>query len=365
MKRIKCDVLVVGAGPAGASAALFLSEKDLKTVLVEKKANIDEPLRCAEFIPLNMLHLFQEKILSDPHAVTAMKTHVASKEIASTKIKGAVIDRPLLLKKILGTFQQNGGTFLSACSFVLSREAALLRPRGTVSLLFDKKRGRYMEIESKIIVCCEGPFSKIKKWLQIPQSDVMPALSQNIAQKASDTESTHVFFERYIKAGYGWLFPKKDSINIGIGAESKDILGLFERFKKDLIRAGLIDGSAPIRKTGTGLLPISAMMAEPVRAKIVFAGDAANLCNQITGAGIYNAVLSAKICASAISKAIRKDRQAYLSEIKKGYDATFSKSIQRAYEKRRLFSERFDAQKEQDIEDLIRQCWISSKQYYL
>lgn len=60
-KTIKCDVLIIGAGPAGASAALFLSEKGIDVVLIDKKTEIDQPLRCAEFVPLNTLGLFKKK----------------------------------------------------------------------------------------------------------------------------------------------------------------------------------------------------------------------------------------------------------------------------------------------------------------
>ena len=46
--RYDCDVVVVGAGPGGSMAARYAAEGGAKTILIEKKAEIGAPLRCAE-----------------------------------------------------------------------------------------------------------------------------------------------------------------------------------------------------------------------------------------------------------------------------------------------------------------------------
>ena len=48
MKTYQCDVVVVGAGPGGSMAAKFCAQGGLDTILIEKKAEIGAPLRCAE-----------------------------------------------------------------------------------------------------------------------------------------------------------------------------------------------------------------------------------------------------------------------------------------------------------------------------
>ena len=47
----KCDVLIIGAGPAGASLVLYLEEEGISGILIDKKAEIDNPVRCAEYVP--------------------------------------------------------------------------------------------------------------------------------------------------------------------------------------------------------------------------------------------------------------------------------------------------------------------------
>ena len=46
--KYECDVVVVGAGPGGSMAARYAAEGGAKTILIEKKAEIGAPLRCAE-----------------------------------------------------------------------------------------------------------------------------------------------------------------------------------------------------------------------------------------------------------------------------------------------------------------------------
>jgi len=50
MSTIECDVLVVGGGPAGSSAARAAAKKGLKTILIDKKEEIGKPVQCAEGI---------------------------------------------------------------------------------------------------------------------------------------------------------------------------------------------------------------------------------------------------------------------------------------------------------------------------
>ena len=46
-----CDILVVGAGPAGSSAAAAAANSGARTILIDAKARIGEPLHCGEFVP--------------------------------------------------------------------------------------------------------------------------------------------------------------------------------------------------------------------------------------------------------------------------------------------------------------------------
>ncbi len=56
-----CDVLVVGAGPAGSTAARFAAQKGVKVILLERREIIGLPVRCAEYVPLPIQSLCGSK----------------------------------------------------------------------------------------------------------------------------------------------------------------------------------------------------------------------------------------------------------------------------------------------------------------
>ena len=51
MKSITCDILIIGAGPAGSSAAIAAAKKGMDVLVVEQRAEIGVPVQCAEYIP--------------------------------------------------------------------------------------------------------------------------------------------------------------------------------------------------------------------------------------------------------------------------------------------------------------------------
>ena len=69
MKSYECDVVVVGAGPGGSMAARYCAEGGLDTILIEKKAEIGAPLRCAEGVSKKWLD--EVKITPDPTWIRA------------------------------------------------------------------------------------------------------------------------------------------------------------------------------------------------------------------------------------------------------------------------------------------------------
>ena len=51
METLKTDVLVVGSGPAGSSAARYAAEKGAKVMFLERRKEVGVPVRCGEFLP--------------------------------------------------------------------------------------------------------------------------------------------------------------------------------------------------------------------------------------------------------------------------------------------------------------------------
>uniref|UniRef100_UPI0002624CBA NAD(P)-binding protein n=1 Tax=Acidithiobacillus thiooxidans TaxID=930 RepID=UPI0002624CBA len=60
MNKIKLDLLIVGAGPAGTAAARAAADKGLRVLCVDRRAQIGLPVQCAEFVPMPLLRTVHE-----------------------------------------------------------------------------------------------------------------------------------------------------------------------------------------------------------------------------------------------------------------------------------------------------------------
>jgi flavin-dependent dehydrogenase len=103
-----------------------------------------------------------------------------------------------------------------------------------------------------------------------------------------------------IPGGYGWLFPKGDHVNVGVGGWQYLAGTLRERLRRLCDFYGLNDGliyglrghHLPVRRAGS---PIA-------RGRVALAGDAAGLVDPLSGEGIYAAIYSGREVAGAVSR---------------------------------------------------------------
>ena len=244
-----------------------------------------------------------------------------------------------------------------------------------ISTKIQESDGERSVVKSRIVVGADGPNSTAGKHIGSTNSSYLSGLGENIPVKAKDKKKTLIFFSPEIKGGYGWLFPKKDSINLGIGCQNleknMDLKSLYNSFKRKVASMDLLESSGdliPAGKMAAGLIPSSGMLKKIVSGSFILAGDAAGLTNPITGAGIYNAILSAKIISGIISRALKAGDPGLLAMIEKEYENTFGISLRRAVKKRKMLISGWESAAgtgdKISFEKLIKQCWISFKPYW-
>ena len=103
--------------------------------------------------------------------------------------------------------------------------------------------------------------------------------------------------------GYAWLFPKKDHLSIGVGAPVQKASILKKAYWQFL--KSLIPGQYQVKSWSAGIIPMSKGKPQVVSGRIALLGDAAGLADPLTGEGIGNALLSARLAAPAIKNAVQ------------------------------------------------------------
>lgn len=366
----KCDVLIVGAGPAGASLAYYLARDGIDTILIDRKINAGSPVRCAEYVPSAIGRLYDTPAGGVSLATGAMTTFIGYREVKTIRAPGLMLDRHRFSGWLIKSFLEKKGLFLGG-----ARAYRFWEEKGTAgaSVIF---RGKEYQIYPKFIVGADGPFSAVGRHIGSINKSYVLGLNENIPAEAVEKGRTMVFFSPDIPGGYGWLFPKKESINLGIGCQappgrserSLDLKGIYSLFKHKiysmgLVKAGSYEKGLPRGIAAAGLIPSSGMLEHAVRGRLVLAGDAAGLCNPITGAGIYNAVLSAFIISNIMGRAIKEEKPGIINAIQDEYMATFGRSLSRASVRREELLSRWDRDKD-DFSSMVKDTWIGFRPYW-
>ena len=349
---ISCDILVVGAGPAGAAAALAAAERNTRVLMVERRKDIGSPVQCAEYIPAMLLGRLKldKSFISQP--IRAMKTHVPGEPAVETRAPGFTIHRDRF-DQAMARAAENAGAEL-----MVSTRAVRRIDRQTV--LLKQKDGRELLVRAKIVLGADGPRSTVGRWVGAVNNDLLAGVQATIPL-ASPMDVTEVYFHPEIFAGYGWLFPKREVANVGIGlkirpgnpARTRDVL---ERLVSRLTAAGKLNGR-PV-KYAAGWIP-----AGPVRravyGNVALAGDAAGQTHPITGAGTHSAVVCGAMAGKCAAEAVRKDDVGLLKHYDDQWRDLFQDSLDRAHRRRRTMEAHWE-----DFPRTVKSCWIAFREYY-
>jgi digeranylgeranylglycerophospholipid reductase len=347
--RWSCDVLVVGAGPAGSMAARKAAEKGFSVILLERRDRVGTPVRCAEFAPRGVGRFFSlsENVISQP--IDAMETHVADAPEVRMVVNGLMLHRD---------------RFDHALSLQAVAAGARLETRVRAMGVQDRlataiRGGTEITINARVIVGADGPLSAVGRSIGCTNQVLMPTAQYRVALK-KPTETTRVFFHPSIIGGYGWVFPKQSVANVGVGIHSRGTgnpRSVLNRFAARLVEQGIIEPRI-LGVTG-GYLPAGGLI-RPWKEWVIMAGDAAGTCHPITGAGIYNALISGEMAGIAAAEALKENSMRPLRTYAMELTSFLGPSLAWAFVKRRKMVNQWQSA---DFMDLIKHNWIAFTEY--
>jgi len=316
---MKYDVVVVGAGPAGSTAAKFLSEKGVKVLLIDKnKFPRDKP--CAGGISTKTLKRF--KYIQDDWIESysyATYTHSSSLKYKFELQRDEPLIAMILRKKfdyeLVKLAISSGTTFLDAKS---AEDIKILDNKVKIIL----KNGA--NIESEIVIGADGVWSTIAKKSGLRNNtkniciclfEEYPMNSKTIEQFLDKKRICHIHLNVNKITGYGWVFPKKEHVNIGITQfqqaldSSKgrtNLKNTYETYIKILKENKIIPENLKIGKIRGAALP-TCPFEKTYSDRLVLCGDAAGFANPLSGEGIYYAMSSGKIAADVVTEALEEE----------------------------------------------------------
>ncbi len=302
----RCDVLVVGGGPAGSSCAWQLHRAGVDVTVVDRR-HFPRDKVCAGWITPQTL----EALAIDPQVYA--KDHVLQ------PIRGFRVGRlgGRAARIDYGMPVSYGIRRCELDAFLLVRSGARLR-LGEPARGFRRERGRWIvneTLEANLLVGAGGHFCPVAQHLGAIAGPPAPVIAaQELEFRLDDALAArcpveHEIPELYFTpdlAGYGWIVRKDGWLNVGLGRQ--DVHGLSEHvaaFVETLRAGGRLPSALPLKPHGHAYLLYGESCRPFGGESVLLAGDAAGLAYPRSGEGIRPAVESGLLAASAILEARR------------------------------------------------------------
>jgi digeranylgeranylglycerophospholipid reductase len=178
------------------------------------------------------------------------------------------------------------------------------------------------------------------KVMEIPVSESL------ITDYYGEDKEYHFFANFGGRPGYGWVFPKIDTVNVGLGIVANaggNLVGQFSLFVRMLQRDGLLISSALPDRARGALVPTAGSVPCAVADRVLLVGDSAGMVSPLTGGGIGYAMRAGKFAAIALARALEQDnlRAESLLTYERAWRHSFGRDIKRQLIAQKLFTSSF------------------------
>jgi len=284
------DLVVVGAGPAGSTAARYAARRGLRVVLLDRRKEIGVPVQCGEYVAKDeeVRRIFPtvnglEDLMTAPERVRQIDTDV----IRIWSPRGRHWDIPFRGYTVRRDRMDQGIAEQAAA------EGAELRTETTVH----RVRGNEVStnhgtVSASVVIGADGPTSTVARGVGLPFPVAGPAMSCTIDGDFSS--ATDLFFGNLAPGGYAWIIPKGPCANVGLGTWQHFHGRLDTLFHKFLDQRGL----PHLRGTG-GYVPVEGPVSQTVKGNALLVGDAAGHVMATNGGGINVSMICGRIAGDA------------------------------------------------------------------
>ncbi|MEW5958574.1 MAG: NAD(P)/FAD-dependent oxidoreductase, partial [Chloroflexota bacterium] len=319
------DVIIVGAGPAGSTAAYHLAEAGVKVALVDKQtfprdkvcgdgavASIlarMERMGLGDWLRQNSFNAPGELLFSAPNGQA-----LCFVPDDPDRCYGRVIPRLQLDNALVGQAIKAGAELMEGVNLTgLSRSGA-----DTIHLFGQYRNGSDSELQlaGRLLITADGAHASFTKSLGLIKSEPdLVALRAYFENVAGSDKLLEIHYDAALTPGYAWIFPLTNGrANVGLGTfvnrsrqrdiNLKQILQQFithNPYAQARLQAAQRVG--PLKG-----YPIRSQMSSstPVADNILVAGEAAGLVNPLNGEGIGTAMLSGELAVRHVLAALEK-----------------------------------------------------------
>ncbi len=302
------DVIVVGGGPAGATAAEDLARSGHKVALLDRAGRIKP---CGGAVPPRLIADFDipdSQIVARINTARMISPSLQKVDIAIENGYVGMVDREHFDEFLRARAAQAGAERLTGTFVRITRNETgthlWYRPRG----------GREaIAVTTRLIIGADGARSDVAR-AEVPGGDTIPyviayheiiAAPDHANSQYDPTRCDVVYDGRISPDFYGWVFPHGAQASVGMGSGLKGVD--LKKATTDLRVASGLDGCETIRREGAPI-PLQPLDRWDNGRDVVLAGDAAGVVAPSSGEGIYYAMIGGRFAAMAASACLASGR---------------------------------------------------------
>ena len=330
------DVLVIGGGPGGSTAARFAAEGGAKTLMIEKRQEIGTHVRCGEGIARGLLEqaeipIDESWIAAEMDGARVFSPGGYSFDVDESKAGaevGFVVERDLFDRKLAELAAMAGVDIEVKTSAI-----GFIKEDGKLVGMKLICKGEPVEVRAKIFIGADGFESQVGRWAGIDTSldigDVMTCVQYRLTNIDCDPKYTEFYSGSGAPGGYIWVFPKSaTSANVGIGVGGKSVKAGGD--PKKLLDAWIAKNpkmqNAKQLDMIAGGCSVCAPLDSVVADNIMLVGDAARMIDPMTGGGIAHACLAGRFAGGVAAEGIKI--QDYSKEFFQKYEKLWRAEIE-------------------------------------
>ena len=334
----ECDVLIVGAGPAGLAAAEAASKLNMRIIVLERQNEIGYPVHTsggswisdmkALAIPENLYHPITKVVFISPNCEVALDYHSAV---------ACVLD-------VRGVYQHLASRAIAAGAILSVRhtvETAIVENDRIVGVTAKNHRSERINIHAPVTIDASG-FSRHlgvrtgmgKAFHRYGYGAEYDLYAPNYPQD----ELFLIMGSKYAPRGYAWAFPRGNGrVRLGVGVLhpdcDDDARAYLDCIVHDLPQLSDIFKDASPIEYHTGLFPSEGPLERFSRDGLLIAGDAGGQGSTLVGEGIRFAIYSGQMAGSIAAKAVNAGNTsaAFLGRFDKQWRARFGRDMDIAY----------------------------------
>jgi geranylgeranyl reductase len=305
------DVVVVGGGPSGATAAEDLARAGRRVALIDRAGRIKP---CGGAIPPRLIADFDIPDSQIVARITTARMISPTGRAVDIPIENGfvgMVDREHFDEFLRDRAAQAGADRLTGTFLRIERDTA-----GTRVVWRDKASGEERVTPTRLVIGADGARSGVAR-AEVPGGDRIPyviayheIIAAPPASAGYDPARCDVVYDGRISPDfYGWVFPHGAQASVGMGTE-KDGVDL-KRATADLRAMSGLTDCTTIRREGAPI-PLKPLDRWDNGRDVVLAGDAAGVVAPSSGEGIYYAMVGGRVAATAAQAALASGRAADL-----------------------------------------------------